>query len=233
MSSRTSALNFSLRSPSLRLPNGAGDDVALAQAVLADLGERDVDVVRARQVAGGADEGVVVEDVEDAGHREQDVVLGDHRLRPRRRSGPDAHGRHGRGCGHGRGAVDARRARRPRRSSGSGRPAGFAGRPAGSGRPGSAGHPAGSAGRPAGLPPWFCWPRERCSPRPPRSRVRGAASPAASAPPSALGALSAGASAAAGTVPSEVSPDGDRRVPPPSDRASGPDALAAPPDCAV
>ena len=35
-----------------RLADGAGDGVALAQAVLRDLGERDVDVVRARQVAG-------------------------------------------------------------------------------------------------------------------------------------------------------------------------------------
>lgn len=54
--------------------------VALAQAVLADLGEGDVHVVRARQVAGGPDERVVVEDVQDARDGDQDVVLGDLRL---------------------------------------------------------------------------------------------------------------------------------------------------------
>ncbi|GAA3218820.1 hypothetical protein GCM10020256_23080 [Streptomyces thermocoprophilus] len=54
--------------------------VALAQAVLADLGEGDVHVVRARQVAGGPDERVVVEDVQDARDGDQDVVLVDLRL---------------------------------------------------------------------------------------------------------------------------------------------------------
>lgn len=54
--------------------------VTLAQAVLADLGEGDVHVVRARQVAGGPDERVVVEDVQDARDGDQDVVLGDLRL---------------------------------------------------------------------------------------------------------------------------------------------------------
>src|SRR5690606_20744417 len=49
----------------LRLSDGTGDGVTAAQAVLLDLVERDVDVVRARQVAAGADEGVVLEDVED------------------------------------------------------------------------------------------------------------------------------------------------------------------------
>ena len=79
VSSRTSALNFVARwlLALARLPDGAGDGVALAQAVLLDLGERDVDVVRAGQVAGGADEGVVVEDVEDAGDGHEDVVLAD------------------------------------------------------------------------------------------------------------------------------------------------------------
>ena len=60
-----------------RLADGADDGVALAQVVLLDLAERDVDVVVARQVAGGAHEGVVVEHVEDAGDRDEDVVLGD------------------------------------------------------------------------------------------------------------------------------------------------------------
>ncbi len=64
----------------LGLAHRTGDGVTLAQAVLADLGERDVDVVLARQVAGGADERVVVEDVQDARDRDQDVVLADLRL---------------------------------------------------------------------------------------------------------------------------------------------------------
>src|SRR5690348_13099048 len=66
-----------------RLPDGALDDVALAQAMLAHLGERDVHVVRTGQVAGGADERVAlrVEHVEDAGDRDEDVVLADHGLR--------------------------------------------------------------------------------------------------------------------------------------------------------
>src|SRR5690349_22805853 len=66
-----------------RLPDGALDDVALAQAVLAHLGERDVHVVRTGQVAGGADERVAlrVEHVQDAGDRDEDVVLADHGLR--------------------------------------------------------------------------------------------------------------------------------------------------------
>src|SRR4051812_16206375 len=63
-----------------RLPDGAGDRVATAQAVAADLGQRDVDVVRPGQVARGADERVVVQHVEDAGDRQEDVVLGDGRL---------------------------------------------------------------------------------------------------------------------------------------------------------
>src|SRR5262249_43908409 len=63
-----------------RLPDRPLDDVPLAQAVLAHLRERDVHVVGPRQVAGGADERVVVEHVEDAGDRDEDVVLGDHGL---------------------------------------------------------------------------------------------------------------------------------------------------------
>ena len=60
-----------------RCADGADDGVALAQVVLLDLGEGDVDVVRARQVAGGADERVVLQHVQDAGDGQQDVVLGD------------------------------------------------------------------------------------------------------------------------------------------------------------
>src|SRR5205823_11243919 len=63
-----------------RLPDGTRHDVALAQRVTTYLGERDVDVVGARQIALGADERVVVEDVDDAGDRDEDVVLGDDRL---------------------------------------------------------------------------------------------------------------------------------------------------------
>ena len=55
----------------------AGDGVALAQRVPLDQAERYVDVVGPGQVPGGADEGVVVEHVEDAGHRDEDVVVGD------------------------------------------------------------------------------------------------------------------------------------------------------------
>ena len=60
-----------------RLLDRSDDRVALAQVVLLDLPERDVDVLLAGEVTGRADEGVVVEDVEDAGDRDEDVVLGD------------------------------------------------------------------------------------------------------------------------------------------------------------
>ncbi len=62
------------------LADRALDDVALAQAVPAHLGQRDVDVVGARQVAGRPHETVVVEHVEYPGDRDEHVVLGDHRL---------------------------------------------------------------------------------------------------------------------------------------------------------
>src|SRR5215471_11495107 len=62
------------------LADRALDNVPLAQAVLAHLRERDVHVVGSRQVAGGADERIVVEHVEDPGDRDQHVVLGDHGL---------------------------------------------------------------------------------------------------------------------------------------------------------
>ncbi|CCB76873.1 membrane protein of unknown function [Streptantibioticus cattleyicolor NRRL 8057 = DSM 46488] len=54
--------------------------VALAQAVLADLGKGDVHVVGSGQVAGGPDERVVVQDVQDAGDGDEHVVLGELRL---------------------------------------------------------------------------------------------------------------------------------------------------------
>ena len=60
-----------------RLLDRADDRVALAQVVLLHLAERDVDVARAGQVAGGAHEGVVVEHVEDARDRDQHVVVED------------------------------------------------------------------------------------------------------------------------------------------------------------
>src|SRR5215831_12477984 len=63
-----------------RLPDRALDDVALAQAVPAHLGQRDVDVIGSRQVAGRADETVVVQHVQDARDGDEHVVLGDHRL---------------------------------------------------------------------------------------------------------------------------------------------------------
>src|SRR5690606_11589463 len=55
--------------------DGADDGVAAAQPVLAHLRHRDVDVVRSGQVAGGADERVVVEDVEDAGDGHELLVV--------------------------------------------------------------------------------------------------------------------------------------------------------------
>src|SRR5580692_10984290 len=65
-----------------RLADRAFDDVALAQAVLAHLGQGDVDVVRPGQVAGGPDERVALalEHVQDAGDRDEHVILGDHGL---------------------------------------------------------------------------------------------------------------------------------------------------------
>src|SRR5690606_307648 len=63
-----------------RLAHRSGDGVTLAQAVLADLGQRNVDVVGTGQVAGGPHERVVVEDVQDARDRQEDGVLADHRL---------------------------------------------------------------------------------------------------------------------------------------------------------
>src|SRR5690606_40505169 len=53
-----------------------GDGATLAQAVLADDAHRHVDVARPRQVAGGPDEAVVVQQVEHTGHGHQHVVLG-------------------------------------------------------------------------------------------------------------------------------------------------------------
>src|SRR5262249_4847641 len=63
------------------LAHRALDDVALAQPVLADLGKRDVDVVRPGKVAGGPHERVVLKHVQDARDRDQHIILGDHRLR--------------------------------------------------------------------------------------------------------------------------------------------------------
>src|SRR4051812_8090446 len=63
-----------------RLANGAGDGVTLAQAIATDLGQGDIDVVGARQVAGRSHERVVVEDVDDPADGDEDVVLGDDRL---------------------------------------------------------------------------------------------------------------------------------------------------------
>ena len=59
------------------LADGTGDRVAAAQAVPLDLVERDVHVVRARQVARGAHERVAVHQVEDARDGQQDVVVAD------------------------------------------------------------------------------------------------------------------------------------------------------------
>src|SRR6266851_1144010 len=69
--------------PALAVPwlaHRALDHVPLAQAVPADLGERHVHVVGSGQVPGGADEPVVVQDIQDAGDRDEHVILGDHGL---------------------------------------------------------------------------------------------------------------------------------------------------------
>ncbi len=55
----------------------ADDRVAAAQAVLAHHRQRDVHVLRTREVPAGPHERVVVEHVEDAGRRHQDVVVED------------------------------------------------------------------------------------------------------------------------------------------------------------
>ncbi len=91
-----------------RLADRADDGVTLAQVVLLDLAERDVDVVVAREVAAGAHEGVVVENVEDARDRDEHVILGDLGLEVVADAG------RGRACGRGSGC--GRRARRPRSS---------------------------------------------------------------------------------------------------------------------
>ena len=63
-----------------RLTHLTGDCISLAQVVLAHQRQRDVHVVGARKVATGADEGVVVQNVDDARHRQQNIVLSDDRL---------------------------------------------------------------------------------------------------------------------------------------------------------
>ena len=92
-------------------PNRTGHRVTAAQAVLAHHIHRDVDVVRTGQVAGGAHEGVVVEDVEDAGYRLDDVVLTQFGRRRPRRVRTAHRGACGRGTG-GRAGPDGRRRRR-------------------------------------------------------------------------------------------------------------------------
>ena len=95
----------------------AGDAVTLAQAVLLDHAERDVDVVGPGQVAGRAHEGVVVEHVEDAGDGHEDVVLAP-AARSRPSPGRRACGRAcGRGCAGGCGCGGCRCGRRRRRTA--------------------------------------------------------------------------------------------------------------------
>ena len=147
----------------------AGDGVALAQRVPLDQAERDVDVVRPGQVPGGADEGVVVEHVEDAGHRDEDVVVGDLELglvllrRPGRAAAAlpvaaalPAAATAAAGLVVVVGLLRRRRGRsaRARRTMApSGRPAGSSGGPA-------AGPAAGRPGGPAGRSAWrSCWGR--------------------------------------------------------------------------
>src|SRR5664280_2157756 len=56
-------------------PDGTGDRVPLAKVVLLHDAQRHVDVVLTGQIAAGSKEGVVVEYLENAGHRQQDIVL--------------------------------------------------------------------------------------------------------------------------------------------------------------
>src|SRR5690606_15221983 len=56
--------------------DGPGDRVTLAQAERADHAQRDVDVGRPGQVARRADEGVAVQQVEDAADGDEHVLVG-------------------------------------------------------------------------------------------------------------------------------------------------------------
>src|SRR5215207_8591643 len=66
--------------PLARRTDHTGDQVALTQAEFLDHGEGDVRVVRTWQVAVGTDEGVIVENVQDAASRDEHIVFGNHRL---------------------------------------------------------------------------------------------------------------------------------------------------------
>ena len=57
------------------LPGHAGDSVTLAKSLLANHRQRDIHIVVSGEVAAGAHEGVVVEDVQNASHRHEHVVL--------------------------------------------------------------------------------------------------------------------------------------------------------------
>ena len=63
-----------------RLPDDTGERVALPKSVAADHRQGHVDVVGPGQITGGPHERVVVEDVQDPCHRDEDVVLRDRRL---------------------------------------------------------------------------------------------------------------------------------------------------------
>src|SRR5690606_20890221 len=58
-----------------RLADRTHDGVTLAQVVLLHLAERDVHVVRTRQVAARAHKGVVVEHIQDAAHGDEHVIV--------------------------------------------------------------------------------------------------------------------------------------------------------------
>ena len=63
-----------------RRTDHTSDQVSLTQAELLDHRQGDVRVVGARQIAVGADEGVIVEDIQDAASRDEHIVFGNHRL---------------------------------------------------------------------------------------------------------------------------------------------------------
>src|SRR5690625_4827354 len=60
-----------------RLAHGTGDRITFAQSRTTHHRHGDIHIALSRQVSGRADECVVVEDVDDAGHRDEDVVLMD------------------------------------------------------------------------------------------------------------------------------------------------------------
>jgi hypothetical protein len=60
-----------------RLADCTDDGVALAEVVLFDLSERDINVSGTGEVAGGANERIVIENVQDPGDGDENVIIAD------------------------------------------------------------------------------------------------------------------------------------------------------------